>query len=177
MHTRRIPLSSLVFLSVLAACDGSTEPAAPPDPSLAVGLQRHNLTFQLDLTFDCTAAGGEIIDMSGTAHEALTIVFHEDGSVNATIADAGQGITGIGQSTGATYRVTGMGLLSIKSQVQQVGETFVMTFLDLTHLIRTGPGGQGSRSLWGAKFIQHLTITSTGQVIDNVFDGKDCEQL
>jgi hypothetical protein len=177
MHTRRIPLSSLVFLSVLAACDGSPEPAAPADPSLAVGLQRHNLTFQLDLTFDCTAAGGEIIDLSGTAHETLTIVFHEDGSVNATIADAGQGITGTGQSTGATYQVTGMGLFSVKSQVQQVGETFVMTFLDLTHLVRTGPGGEGSRSLWGAKFIQHTTITSTGQVIDNVFDGTECVQL
>jgi hypothetical protein len=179
MRIRPITLScrSLVFLSLLAACEGSTEPAAPADPSLSVGLVRDHFTFPIDLTFDCTAAGGEIIDLSGTAHETLTIVFHEDGSVNATIADAGQGITGTGQSTGATYQVTGMGLFSVKSQVQQVGETFVMTFLDLTHLVRTGPGGEGSRSLWGAKFIQHTTITSTGQVIDNVFDGTECVQL
>jgi hypothetical protein len=177
MHTRLITLSSrsLVFLSLLAACEDMTKPAAPPDPSLSVGLVRDHFTFPIDLTFDCTAAGGEVIDVSGTAVQNVTIVLHEDGSFNATIATAGQGLTGIGQSTGATYQVPGMGLTNLTSQVQQVGETFVMTFLDLTHLVRTGPGGDGT--LWGAKFVQHLTITSTGQVIDNVFDATDCVQL
>jgi hypothetical protein len=179
MRIRPITLScrSLVFLSLLAACEGSTEPAAPADPSLSVGLVRDHFTFPIDLTFDCTAAGGEIIDVSGTAVETVTIVLYEDGSLHVTDAVAGQGLTGIGQSTGATYQVPGMGLTNITSQVQQVGETFVLTFLDLTHLVRTGPNGQASRSLWGAKFIQHLTITSTGQVIDNVFDATDCVAL
>jgi hypothetical protein len=169
MHTRSI--SSIVFLSLLAACEGTTEPAAPAGPSLsAAGLTRHNIRFELELSFDCTAAGGEIIDVSGTVIETLTIV-EKDEFIHFTSAIAGQGLTGIGRSSGDTYRVPGMGLLNFTDQIRQAGETFVLTFQDLTHLVA------GDGTLWGAKFTQHLTVTSTGQVVENVFDAGDCVQL
>ena len=169
MHTR--PISSIVLLSLLAACEGTTEPAAPAGPSLsAAGLTRHNISFELELSFDCTAAGGEIIDVSGTVRETLTIV-EKDEFIHFTFAIAGQGLTGTGRSTGTTYRVPGIGVTNFTEQVRPAGNTFVLTSLDLTHLVaRDG-------TLWGAKFIQHLTVTSTGQVVENVFDAGDCVQL
>ena len=87
MRTR--PISKLVFLGVLAACESTNEPAAPSGPSLsAAGLIRENFKFELELTFDCTAAGGEIIDVSGTVHQTLTVVLKDD-VIHVTSATAG----------------------------------------------------------------------------------------
>jgi hypothetical protein len=179
MHIRPIT-SSLVSLSLLVACEGTTEPAAPPSPGLsaaaaglsaaAAGLTRHNISFELELSFDCTAAGGEIIDVSGRVRETLTIVT-KDELLHFTFAIAGQGLTGTGRSTGTTYHVTGMGMNTFTEQVRPGGNTFEFTFLDLTHLVA------GDGTLWGAKFIQHITVTSTGQVVENEFDAGDCVQL
>ena len=169
MHTR--PISSIVFLSLLAACEGTTEPAAPAGPSLSpAGLTRHNISFELELSFDCTAAGGEIIDVSGTVRETLTIV-EKDEFIHFTFAIAGQNLTGVGRTSGDTYRVPGMGMTTFTEQVRPSGGTFVFTLQDLTHLVA------GDGTLWGAKFTEHITITSTGQVVENVFDAGDCVQL
>jgi hypothetical protein len=170
MHTR--PISRLVFLGLLAACESTNEPVAPSGPSLsAAGIIRDNFKFELEQTFDCTAAGGEIIDFSGTVHQTLTIVLKGDDFIHVTVAFAGQGITGIGRSSGDTYRVTGMGLENVTERVRESGGMFVFTFLDLTHLVA------GDGTLWGAKLIQHVTVTPSGQVVENEFDAGDCVQL
>jgi hypothetical protein len=165
---RLITSSSLVFASVLAACEGTTEPTRP---SLsAAGLIRDNFTFEFEQTFDCTAAGGEIIDISGTLRQTLTIVL-KDEFIHATFATAPQGITGVGRSSGETYQVTGMGLTNFTEQVRESGDTFVFTFLDLTHLVA------GDGTLWGTKLTQHITVTSSGQLVENEFDAGDCVLL
>ena len=169
MRTR--PISRLVFLGVLAACESTNEPVAPSGPGLsAAGIIRDNFKFELELTFDCTAAEGEIIDVSGTVHETLTIVLKDD-FIHLTDAVAGQGLTGIGRSSGDTYRVPGMGLTNFTERVRESSDMFVFTFLDLTHLVA------GDGTLWGAKLIHHLTVTPSGQVVENEFDAGDCVQL
>ncbi|HEX6434446.1 MAG TPA: hypothetical protein VFZ87_09385 [Gemmatimonadales bacterium] len=169
MHTR--PISSIVLLSLLAACEGTTEPAAPGGPSLSpAGLIKEHFKSELELTFDCTAAGGEIIDVSGTVVQTLTVVL-KDEFIHFTFAIAGQNLTGVGRTSGDTYRVPGMGMTTFTEQVRPSGTTFVFTLQDLTHLVA------GDGTLWGAKFTEHITVTSTGQVVENVFDAGDCVQL
>jgi hypothetical protein len=172
--TRLIPLSSLVLLTLLAACDDSPDPlgpAAPPDPSLSSAeVSGENFVIPIEATFDCTAAGGEIIDVSGNLHVTDRSIQQEDGSFQLIITSNAQGITGTGRSTGARYQAPGMGLFTLL--VAGAGST---TFLDLTHLVRTGPGGDGT--IWGAKFITHLTVTPTGQFIEHTVDAGDCVQL
>ena len=176
MLIRSIPLSSLMVLCLLAACDGSPESAAPSDPSLSSAqVSRENFTIQIEASFDCTAAGGEIVDVSGTLHVTDRIVQKEDGFFYVTANTNAQGITGVGRSTGATYQAPGMGLFSLKIRPQASGESSVVTFLDLTHLVRTGPGGGGT--IWGAKFINHVTVTPTGHVSEHTIDASDCVAL
>jgi hypothetical protein len=151
MHTR--PSSSIVLLSLLAACEGTTEPAAlaaPADQSLsasAAGVIRDHFRTEIELTFDCTAAGGEIIDVSGSLVQTLTVVL-KDEFIHFTFANAGQGLTGVGRVSGDTYRVTGMGMNSFTEQVRPSGGTFVSTFQDLTHPVA------GDGTLWGVKFTE-----------------------
>jgi hypothetical protein len=150
VYTRAIPLSSLVFLGLLAACENSTEPSAPPDPSLsAAEVIQENFTVPIEATFDCTAA---------------------------VVAVAGQGISGTGRSSGATYQAPGMGLVNTRVHAQPLGDTFVATFQDLTHLVRTG-GGDAAGTLWGAKLSTHTVFTSSGQIIEHAFDLTDCIAL
>jgi hypothetical protein len=68
-----------------------------------------------------------------------------------------------------------MGLVNFKLGFQGPVDTFVFTFLDLTHLVRTGPGGDGT--LWGAKVNGHITVTSQGEIIEHSFDFSDCVAL
>jgi hypothetical protein len=169
MHPR--PISRLVFLGLLAACESTNEPVAPSGLSLsAAEIIRDNFKFELELAFDCTAAGGEIIDVSGTVHQTLTVVLKDD-FIHVTSAFAGQGLTGIGRSSGDTYRVTGMGLENFTERVRESGGMFVSTFADLTHLVA------GDGTLWGAKLLQHVTVTPSGQVVEHEFDAGDCVQL
>ena len=174
MPARGIQLSSLVFLSWLAACDSSPDLAAPSDPALrSVEISRENFKIEIEATFDCTAAGGEIVDVSGTLHVTDRTVLKEDGFLYIIANTNAQGITGTGRSTGATYQAPGMGLFIFKDRVNPASGQF--TFFDLTHLVRTGPGGGGT--LWGAKFMHHITITPTGHVTEHFVDASDCVAL
>ena len=172
MRTPFIPLSSVLFLGILAACENSTEPAAPGGPSWMAVVSRENFTTEIEATFDCTAAGGEIIDVSGTLHVTARTIQGKD-FFYAIVTSNAQGITGTGRSTGATYQAPGMGLSTFQERFDPTSGEF--TFLDLTHLVRTGPGGDGT--LWGAKIINHLTVTATGQLIDHSVDASDCVAL
>jgi hypothetical protein len=171
VSTRAIPLSSLVFLGLLAACESSTEPAVLPSPSLSsTEVSRENFVIQIEATFDCTAAGGEIVDLSGNLHVTDRLIQQEDGSSHLIVTSNAQGITGVGRSTGATYEAPGMGLFTAVG-----GGAGSFTFIDLTHLVRTGPGGDGTT--WGAKFISHVTVTPTGEFIEHTVDAGDCVAL
>jgi hypothetical protein len=172
-----ISLTSVVFLSWLAACDGSVEPAAPLDVSLSSAeVSRENFTFQIDQPFDCTAAGGEIIDVSGTLHQTTHVILKEDGFTYVTLTFNAEGITGIGRSSGDTYQAPGTGLDTFKFRFQPPGDSFIATFHDLTHLVRTGSGG-GAGTLWGAKINGHITVTPDGHVSEHSFDFSDCVAL
>jgi hypothetical protein len=173
MPDRSIALSSLTFLALLAACDSASEPTAPVHPSVtSAEVSRENFQIQIEATFDCTAAGGEIVDVSGTLHVADHLVQKEDGSFSLTVHSNAQGIRGIGRSTGAQYQAPGMGLFLLHSRPEKAGE---FTFLDLTHLVRTGPGGDGTT--WGARFLNHVTVTPAGQITEHTVDAGDCVAL
>jgi hypothetical protein len=177
VSTRAIPLSSLVFLGLLAACESSTEPSAPPDPSLsAAEVSQENFTVPIEATFDCTAAGGEIVDVSGTLHLTIIAMQKEGQFAADVVAVAGQGISGTGRSSGATYQAPGMSLVNTRVHAQPLGDNFVATVQDLTHLVRTG-GGDAAGTLWGAKLSIHTVFTSSGQIIEHAFDLTDCVAL
>ena len=146
MATRHMPLSILIAICALAACEDPSELTALPDLARSrAEVTTENGTDLIDLALDCTAAGGEIVDLSGTLHFTVTTVVKE-GFVHATLTSNAQGMSGIGRSTGDTYRAPGMGLDMFKFRTQPSGESFNATFHDLTHLVRTGAGGGAGRS-------------------------------
>jgi peptidase E len=174
VSTHAIYLSSLVFLSWFAACDGSPETGTPGDPSLSsVEVSRENFKTEIEATLDCTAAGGEIIDVSGTLHVADRSIQKEDGFLYIIANSSAQGITGIGRSTGATYQAPGMGLFKFEERLDPTSGQF--TTFDLIHLVRTGPGGDGT--LWGAKIMYHISTTPTGHVTERLVEVSDCVAL
>jgi hypothetical protein len=174
VSTRAIRISSVVFLSWLAACEGPPDLAAPSDPALSSAeVSRENFTTPIEMSFDCTAAGGEIVDVSGTLHVADRTIQKEDGFLYIIANSNAQGITGIGRSTGATYQVPGMGLFKFEERLDPTSGQF--TTFDLTHLVRTGLGGDGT--LWGAKIMYHISTTPTGHVTEHLVEASDCVAL
>jgi hypothetical protein len=175
MPTRPLALSCLLLLGALAACDGSPGPTESRPSFSSAEVTRSNTVYQIDLTFDCRPAGGEVVEISGPLHETVTTVQKADGFTYATLTRNAQGITAVGLSTGAVYRAPGMGLRSSKFRFPRSSDSFVTSFLDLTHLVR--PGSAGAGTLWATKIIGHITLTPTGKIIEQSLDASDCVAL
>src|ERR1700746_31921 len=113
---------------------------------------QENDTTDIDLTVfvPCAAGGaGEIVDLFGPLHTLISFTINGN-NVSGYFHFQPQGISGVGETTGAKYQATGVTEQSFKSSLQngQANLTFVNNF----RIIGQGPGNN---------FLVHETLHFT----------------
>lgn len=111
-----------------------------------------NDTTDIDLTvfIPCADSGnGEVVDLSGPLHTLISFTINGN-TVSGKYHFQSQGISGIGETTGAKYHATGVTQESFKNSLQngQANDTFVNNF----RIIGQGPGNN---------FLVHETLHFT----------------
>lgn len=133
-----------LLTGVLAAC--AQDPTAPPvdtfatgnGPNLAALALTDNQIVPIDLLVNIPCANGglgEDVVLSGTLHVLTHITLSNSGNLTLKTHFQPQGITGLGQSTGAKYQGTGVtqDILHLS-----FGETY--TLVNNFRMIGQGPG-------------------------------------
>lgn len=111
--------------------------------------------ISLSVFIPCAAGGaGETVDLSGPLHTLISFTINGN-NVNGYFHFQPQGISGIGESTGAKYQATGVTLESFKNSLQngQANLTFVNNF----RIIGQGPGNN-----YLVHETMHVTINADG---------------
>jgi hypothetical protein len=116
-----------------------------------------NDTTEISLTVfvSCAAGGaGEVVDLSGPLHTLISFTINGN-NVSGYFHFQPQGISGTGETTGASYQATGVTLESFKNSLQngQANLTFVNNF----RIIGQGPGNN-----FLVHETLHLTINADG---------------
>jgi hypothetical protein len=158
---RKCVFVALAFavLATLPACESS--PTAPETAAGKPGMAATVITFSsvfpiaIDVLIPCANGGlGEIVSLSGNLHDLFHITIDGRGGGHFRVHDNPQGITGVGQTTGAKYQATGV----TQSQTNfTVGSTD--TFINNFRIIGQGPG---NNFLVHENF--HVTVNANGTV-------------
>ena len=145
-------MKSLLRLSLmtglLAAC--AQDPTAPPVPAMvsdhsistAAGVLTDNQIIPIDLLVNIPCANGglgEDVLLSGTLHVLTHVTISNAGTLTIKTHFQPQGITGLGQVTGAKYQGTGVtqDILNLS-----FGETY--TAVNNFRMVGQGPGNNFS---------------------------------
>jgi len=116
-----------------------------------------SIDISLEVFVPCANGGaGELVDLTGPLH--ILITFNINGNhVSGTTHFQPQGISGVGQDTGATYHGTGVTQDHFSGSFNngQFNETFVNNFRII---------GQGSGNNFLIHENTHLTINANGDV-------------
>jgi hypothetical protein len=94
--------------------------------------------ISLSVFVPCAAGGlGEVVDLSGPLHTLVSITINGN-KISGELHSQPQGISGIGETTGAKYQATGVTSESFTASLQngQANTTFVDNF----RVIGQGPG-------------------------------------
>ena len=173
-HAR--PLALLCTLASLAACTDAPTAARPLSPkapaavlaaaatpnvgtgSLA-GMDRVNVTIPTQFHAQNPCAGGrfgEIVVFTGDQH----LVFFEssmaNGHLNTKVQWNAEGVTGIGQFTGFTYRATGV---TQDHTITSATLPYEYTMINNYHII-----GQGQATNMDLHETVHVAINANGDV-------------
>jgi hypothetical protein len=112
----------------------------------------------LDVFVPCANNGsGESVTLSGSLHDLFHVTFDGSGGLTLKVLDNPQGISGVGETTGATYHATG--------QTQQtfhasgVNSSFSSTYVNVFHIVGTGPGND-----FFVREVSHVTVNANGTV-------------
>jgi hypothetical protein len=143
-------LTTLAFLSLL----GLGMAASAPGAATTFTISR---SFPLDLVVfvPCAAGGtGETVELSGNVHELFLLTSNASGGFVTKSLNNAQGMSGVGLTTGAQYRGTGVSQRQLSINVG-VEDTFVNTF----SLI-----GQGSGNNLLVHETLHITINANGDL-------------
>lgn len=139
-------LSMLVLPSVVSASAINT----------TINLQ---VPFNQTVLVPCANGGaGELVDISGTLHILLHITISNSGRITVKEHFQPQGVSGIGQTTGDTYRATGV-TQQTTTLDDNDGAPFEFTFVNNFRIIGQGPGN----NLLVHQTI-HLTINANGEI-------------
>jgi hypothetical protein len=164
-----------LITGLLAAC--AQDPTAPPTdtaapgtgPNLAALAMTDNQIIPTDLLVDIPCANGglgEDVLLSGALHVLTHITFSSAGNVTVKTHFQPQGISGVGQVTGAKYQATGVtqDILHLS-----FGETY--TLVNNFRVIGQGPGNN-----FTVHETFHYTINPNG-TLSNVHDNftADCK--
>jgi hypothetical protein len=145
---------------------GLTAMAVVAAVAITVGVLRHAraaVVFNGDvplLPSIVNPCNGETVDISGAAHEVVDETLTPSGNVHLSMHINAQGVSGIGEITGAKYSISN----SINEELNfAVGQT--QTFNNTFRII-----GQGGAPNFNLHFQQHITVNANGTVtsfIDN----------
>lgn len=187
----RSTFSMLFIAGAMAACaDSTTAPrsAATPSVSSAVAASttdgttnsgsgsvaytdRVNMTIPSNFAVQNFCAGGrfgEIVVFQGDQHLVFTQTTTADGHVNMLIHWNAEGITGVGQYTGFTYRATGV---TADHTISSTGFPYTGTFTNNYHVI-----GQGQATNGDLHEVVHFTVNANGDLTAWVTDYNfDCK--
>lgn len=184
----RSTLATLCAAVAMAACsDSATAPrAATAAPAIAASLtdgafntasgslaytDRVNLTIPTQFAIQDRCAGGrfgEIIVFQGDQHLVFSQSSTTNGHLNTLLHWNSEGITGIGQYTGFTYRALGV---SSDHSVSNAGFPYTDTFINNYHVI-----GQGSATNGDLHETVHVTVNANGDLTAWVTDYNfDCK--
>jgi hypothetical protein len=105
---------------------------------------------------------GEIVVFQGDQHLVFTQTTTADGHVNLLIHWNAEGITGVGQYTGFTYRATGV---TADHTVSNIGFPYTGTFINNYHVI-----GQGQATNGDLHEVVHFTVNANGDFVADVSD-------
>jgi len=120
-----------------------------------------NLQIPLNLTVlvPCANGGaGEMVDISGTLHVLLHFTMSNSGRVTLKEHFQPQGVSGTGQTTGDTYRATGVTQQTMTFDGND-GAPFEFTFINNFRIIGQGPGN----NLLIHETV-HVTINANGEI-------------
>jgi hypothetical protein len=124
-------------------------------------VEANNRTDISLIVFVPCAAGwaGEVVDLSGPLHTLITFTINGN-EVSGFMHFQPQGISGIGETTGAKYQATGVTQSSFSLSLQngQFNTTFVNNF----RIIGQGPGNN-----FLVHETAHITINANGTVTVN----------
>ena len=122
-----------------------------------------NLQLPVSLTVPVPCANGgagELVDISGTLHVLLSFTLSDSGRVTMKEHFQPQDVSGIGQTTGDTYRANG-----VTQQTTTLdgvdGAPFEFTFVNNFRIIGRGPGN----NLLLHQTI-HVTINANGELTE-----------
>lgn len=126
-------------------------------PAYAAVQVNDKTDIALTVFIPCAAGGaGEVVDLFGPLHTLITANINGT-NVSGYTHFQPQGISGVGETTGATYHATGVTLESFKNSLVngQANDTFVNNF----RIIGDGPGNN-----FLVHETEHITINANGTI-------------
>jgi hypothetical protein len=127
--------------------------------TLAEVITNDRIPFTISVFVPCANGGaGEIVDLSGTLHVVFHVTVDSDSGFHSKSHSQPQGVTGIGQITGAKYQATGVTQDQFNGKV---GSEF--TYVNNFRIIGQGPGNN-----FLVHQNVHVTVNANGEVTANV---------
>lgn len=155
MRARR---SLFLFASVVVALT-----CAATQPLQADVTTNIREPLAMDVFVPCAAGGaGEVVSLTGTLHLLIRATTDNTGGVHVGVHSQPVGVSGVGQTTGDTYRGTGVTQDEFNGRVDVGAED---TFVNNFRVIGQGPGNN-----FTVHQTIHITITANGDVgavVDN----------
>jgi hypothetical protein len=126
-------------------------------PANAAVEMNDSTNFSMTSFVPCAAGGaGELVDLSGTLHTLLSFTINGN-NISGFFHSQPQGVSGIGEITGAKYQATGVLKLSFRTSFQN-GQANVSSVNNL-RIIGQGPGNN-----FTLRETLHLTFNADGTV-------------
>ena len=170
---RRAPVLGLAVLA-LAGCDPPTDTSsaaasASTPASFAAVTTTDNQKILIDqaVFVDCANGGaGELVILEGSLHTLFHTTFNQSGFALVKTHSQPQGVSGVGEVTGAKFQGTGVTQDIFSARIGSE-ETFVNNFRVI---------GQGTGNNFTVHEILHVTVNANGTVTAS-FDrlGADCK--
>src|SRR5262245_32779541 len=167
---KALPLPAAPILAaLLIGCGAETSPTAENAPALAADshVAEHSMSTIPEDNFGINPCNGETVHFIGTIAQQTNVVSVDGGSLHVELAER-LSLTGIGLTTGVSYRVDAVDHLSFNSPtVPAPNSTF--TFRDHNLFRAETPG----LSWKGAGFI-HVVVLPSGELkVTREFESGD----
>ena len=152
----------LVVLLLANCADAPTSPQrslAPSTPRLQASVFSQNFVFPVTefVYVPCAADGaGEIVQLSGELHDTYHVTISSAGQLSLKFHDNTQGLSGVGQTTGAAYNASNV-LQGMLHESVVTGFPVNDTFVNNLHVIGNGQGRN-----FNLHETRHLTVNADG---------------
>jgi hypothetical protein len=111
-------------------------------PARAAVVSNISSPITLQVFVPCADGGvGETIEVSGSLHELISVTSDSAGGLHVTQQDNPQHVGGVGLTTGAKYRATGLTREEFSTTASGV---FEFTFINRFDMVGQGPGNNFS---------------------------------